>query len=47
MRIGFVGLGSIGKQMARRLVDAGLNITVYSRGAGLADVLGAGAATRA
>ncbi len=29
IRTGFIGLGNIGKPMARRLVDAGLETTVF------------------
>jgi len=28
-RIGFIGLGSMGSRMARRLLDAGHELTVY------------------
>jgi 3-hydroxyisobutyrate dehydrogenase-like beta-hydroxyacid dehydrogenase len=31
MKIGFVGLGSMGSNMARRLIDAGHALTVYNR----------------
>lgn len=43
MRVGFVGLGSIGTQMVLRLRRAGISVTVYPRGAGLAEVEAAGA----
>lgn len=43
MQIGWIGLGSIGTQMVKRLLDARLNVTVYARGAGLADVVAGGA----
>lgn len=42
--IGWVGLGSIGTQMAKRLVDGGEDVTVYARGAGLAEARDAGVA---
>ena len=31
MNIGFIGLGSMGAGMARRLIDAGHRLTVYNR----------------
>ena len=31
MKIGFVGLGSMGSGIARRLIDAGHTLTVYNR----------------
>ena len=43
MAIGWVGLGTIGTQMVRRLLDAGWPVTVYPRGGGLAEVTGSGA----
>lgn len=43
MKIGFVGLGGIGTRMVLRLVEAGHDTTVYRRGAGLDEVLAAGA----
>ncbi|MDT7550327.1 MAG: 3-hydroxyisobutyrate dehydrogenase, partial [Actinomycetota bacterium] len=30
-RIGFIGLGAMGSRMARRLVDAGYDVTVHNR----------------
>lgn len=45
MQIGFVGLGSIGTKMVERLTGAGLEVTVYPRGAGLAEAVAAGAGT--
>jgi len=45
MRIGWVGLGQIGSGMVRRLLKAGFDVTVYARGAGLAEVNAAGATT--
>ncbi|CAN7248933.1 NAD(P)-dependent oxidoreductase [Phenylobacterium sp. LjRoot225] len=45
MKIGWIGLGAIGAQMARRLLAAGHDLTAYARGAGLADVEAAGAET--
>jgi 3-hydroxyisobutyrate dehydrogenase-like beta-hydroxyacid dehydrogenase len=43
MNIGWIGLGVIGTQMAKRLLAAGHAVMVYGRGAGLAEALGAGA----
>lgn len=43
MNIGWVGLGSIGARMVKRLLAAGLPVTVYSRGAGLPEVTANGA----
>ncbi|KZE93063.1 2-(hydroxymethyl)glutarate dehydrogenase [Geobacillus stearothermophilus] len=31
MRVGFIGLGVMGSRMARRLLEAGFNVTVYNR----------------
>ncbi|NLG09750.1 MAG: NAD(P)-binding domain-containing protein, partial [Deinococcales bacterium] len=31
MRIGFIGLGTMGAPMARRLVEAGHDVTVHNR----------------
>lgn len=45
MRIGWIGLGAIGTGMARRALAAGLAVTAYARGAGLAEIAAAGAAT--
>lgn len=45
MKIGWIGLGAIGAEMARRLLAAGHEVTVYPRGRGLAEVRAAGAAT--
>ncbi|HEV2356652.1 MAG TPA: NAD(P)-dependent oxidoreductase [bacterium] len=46
-RIGFVGLGSMGSRMARRLLDRGVPVTVYNRTPGKAEPLGkAGASLR-
>jgi 3-hydroxyisobutyrate dehydrogenase-like beta-hydroxyacid dehydrogenase len=46
-RIGFVGLGSMGSRMARRLLDRGFPVTVYNRTPGKAEPLGkAGALLR-
>jgi 3-hydroxyisobutyrate dehydrogenase-like beta-hydroxyacid dehydrogenase len=39
MKIGFLGLGAMGHAMARRLLDAGYEITVYNRTASKADDL--------
>ncbi|PSJ40413.1 NAD(P)-dependent oxidoreductase [Allosphingosinicella deserti] len=41
MRIGFVGLGQMGSAMARNLLAAGHQLTVWNRSAGKADGLGA------
>jgi lactate dehydrogenase-like 2-hydroxyacid dehydrogenase len=38
-RVGFVGLGIMGRPMARNLVDAGFELTVYNRTASKADAL--------
>lgn len=43
MNIGFVGLGSIGTEMVKRLCGAGFPVTVYARGKGLDEARGAGA----
>lgn len=40
-RIGFIGLGRMGSAMARRLVDAGRDVTVYNRTASKAQELAA------
>ena len=45
-RVGFIGLGHMGSAMARRLVDAGYDVTVWSRTAAHADELAAHGATR-
>jgi len=48
MRIGFLGLGKMGAHMARRLVEAGHQVTVWNRTAERADsLLAAGAAVAA
>lgn len=44
MNIGFIGLGQIGAEMVKRLHQGGFAVTVYPRGAGLAEALQAGAA---
>lgn len=46
-RIGFIGLGIMGKPMAGNLLAAGFDVTVYSRSAGPLDELVAAGATRA
>jgi len=46
-RVGFIGLGQMGSAMARRLVDAGYEVTVWSRSAASVDELVAHGATRA
>jgi 3-hydroxyisobutyrate dehydrogenase len=43
MNIGWVGLGSIGTRMVKRLLAAGHQVTVYPRGGGLEEVKAAGA----
>lgn len=43
MKIGFVGLGGIGVEMVKRLLAAGHDVTIYARGAGLAEAEAAGA----
>ena len=46
-RVGFIGLGHMGSAMARRLVEAGYDVTVWSRTAAHVDELAADGATRA
>jgi len=46
-RVGFIGLGHMGSPMARRLLDAGYDVTVWSRTAAHADELATHGATRA
>jgi 2-hydroxy-3-oxopropionate reductase len=46
-RLGFVGLGIMGRPMARHLADAGLPLTVHSRSPGPVDELVAAGAARA
>ena len=46
-RIGFIGLGIMGKPMATNLLAAGLDLTVHSRSAGPVDELVDAGATRA
>lgn len=46
-RVGFIGLGHMGSPMALRLVEAGYDVTVWSRTAAHVDDLVAGGATRA
>lgn len=45
MKIGWIGLGSIGAGMAKQALAAGHRVTAYARGAGLAEVEAAGAST--
>ena len=45
MKISWIGLGAIGAEMAKRLLAAGHEVTVYPRGKGLAEVCAAGAQT--
>ncbi|MFC3172830.1 NAD(P)-dependent oxidoreductase [Novosphingobium bradum] len=44
MNIGWVGLGSIGTEMAKQALKAGHAVTVYGRGQGLEAITAAGAA---
>jgi 2-hydroxy-3-oxopropionate reductase len=44
-RVGFIGLGIMGKPMARNLMDAGYALTVYNRSPEKAEELGEGGAT--
>lgn len=44
MDIGFIGLGLMGREMARRLVAAGHRVTVFNRSRAIADELGAAGA---
>ena len=46
-QVGFIGLGHMGSPMARQLIDAGYDVTVWSRNAGHVDDLVAYGATRA
>jgi 2-hydroxy-3-oxopropionate reductase len=46
-RIGFIGLGIMGKPMAGNLIAAGYSLTVHSRGSGPAEALAARGATAA
>jgi 3-hydroxyisobutyrate dehydrogenase-like beta-hydroxyacid dehydrogenase len=46
-RVAFIGLGIMGKPMARRVLDAGFPLTVYSRSPGPVDELVAAGASRA
>ena len=46
-RIGFIGLGIMGKPMARNLLAAGFPLTVYSRSDGPVEELFAAGAARA
>jgi len=43
--VGFVGLGNMGSAMATRLLEAGLDVTVYNRSPGKAEALAARGAT--
>jgi 3-hydroxyisobutyrate dehydrogenase-like beta-hydroxyacid dehydrogenase len=45
MKIGFIGLGGIGKEMVKRLLAAGLRVTVFARGQGLEECVAKGAQT--
>ena len=44
-RIGFVGLGIMGKPMAKNLVTAGYDVTVYNRSSASVDELVAAGAS--
>ena len=46
-RVGFIGLGIMGKPMARNLLKAGYTLTVYNRSPGAADELSKESAERA
>ena len=46
-RVGFIGLGHMGAPMARQLIKAGYDVTVWSRSAGAVDDLVAHGASRA
>jgi 2-hydroxy-3-oxopropionate reductase len=46
-RVGFIGLGIMGKPMARHLLDAGFPLTVHSRSAAPVDELAEAGASRA
>jgi len=46
-KIGFIGLGIMGKPMARNLLNAGYPLTVYSRSPGPVEELGTGGASKA
>lgn len=43
MKVGWIGLGSVGTEMATRVLKAGHELTAYSRGAGQEQVVAAGA----
>lgn len=45
-RVGFIGVGNMGSAMAARLIDAGYDVTVWSRTARTADALVSRGATR-
>ncbi len=47
MRIAFLGLGAMGQQMARRLLDAGHQVTIWNRTAAAAEPLVAAGAAMA
>jgi 2-hydroxy-3-oxopropionate reductase len=47
LRVAFIGLGIMGKPMARRVLDAGFPLTVHSRSPGPVDELVAAGASRA
>ena len=46
-RVGFIGLGVMGRPMARHILDAGFRLTVHSRSRGPVDELAAAGATAA
>ncbi|WP_166795637.1 NAD(P)-binding domain-containing protein, partial [Pseudomonas aeruginosa] len=47
MKVGFLGLGGMGAAMATRLVQAGLEVTLWNRSAAACEPLVALGATRA
>ncbi|MBF3275522.1 NAD(P)-binding domain-containing protein, partial [Pseudomonas aeruginosa] len=47
MKVGFLGLGGMGAAMATRLVQAGLEVTVWNRSAAACEPLVALGAARA
>ena len=42
MKVGWIGLGGIGKEMALRVLGAGHSLTAYDRGIGKAEVAAGG-----
>ena len=41
MKVGFIGLGNLGSAIARRLIDQGVELTVWNRTRAKAEKLGA------